>query len=96
MTVVISMEEDAQVLLNKIVSLDKISIYDLAEQWAKSRKSTSKDTFDEVIRLVYKLAASGLVQISVFQGEDGSETVIEPTNLGKTYVKSSIAAKALR
>jgi len=87
------MEEKAVKLLKKIVSLKEISLYDLAEIWARDRKTESQETFDDIVRLIYTLASNNLVELQTIEGEDGSEIIVKSTTFGETYLKSAAVVK---
>jgi hypothetical protein len=82
------MEKQAILLLEKIVSLENVSLYDLIDMWARMKKTKSRAIFNETVQQIQLLAAHGLVQLPTDIGEDGSETFVNATELGKTYLKS--------
>lgn len=84
------MDEESLNLLQKIVSLKSVSIYDLAESYARHKHTQIQKVFDDVIKIVYLLASKALVELETVEGSDGLETQVKPTSTGETYVKSPL------
>lgn len=86
MPLVYEMEDEAVQLLKKVVSLKEVSLYELAELWARVKKVKSQEIFDDMIRLVYTLVSNNLAELGTIEGEDGTETIVKPTTVGENYV----------
>lgn len=84
------MDEESLNLLRKIVSLKSVSIYDLAESYARQKRTQIQKVFDDVVKVVYLLASKALVELIAVEGLDGLETQVKPTSAGETYVKSPL------
>jgi len=77
-------------ILRKIVGLKSVSLYDLAESYAREKRTQVTKVFDEVNRIVFQLASKTLVTLEVTEGIDGLETWVKSTPTGETYVKSPV------
>ena len=84
------MEKEALNLLRTIVNMKDVSIYDLAEGYARQKNTQVQKVFDEVTRIVFQLASKTLVKLETAEGMDGLETRVKSTPTGETYVKSPL------
>jgi hypothetical protein len=90
------MEEEAVSILNKIVSLKMVSIYDLAESYAREKRTEVPKIFDELTRILFELVSKTLVELKTEEGSDGLETYVKATTTGETYVRSSKIERLLK
>ena len=81
------MDQKAITILKRIVDCEKISIYDLVQEYAKEREVSDREVFEEVVKFMYLLAGQELVKLDPVEGEDGAETIAKPTPLGITFLR---------
>lgn len=81
------MDKETFALLKSIVSLEKIPLYSLIDQEKKRVKKDVEAVVSSVIEKVHSLARLGLIELKLKKGDEGNETHIISTKLGKAYVK---------
>ena len=83
------LDSQALQLLELIVGQEGVSFYELLRQYAAQDRQREEDILEVFTKAAYALAGRGLVSFKVIDGDDGKETLVSPTDLGKNYQLSN-------